>query len=149
MGGIFIWTIWTVIETDFGKPYILIGIWNYFISTFIFPQHHILYSLHRHRTWPAVRTLPADLLLSDLQCVTEWVSTVRRNLFLLGNIFHLLSSLFLRVIGRKLSLNEIIIIIDNKLTLKILMIDKKLLINDKNNNKLIDNHYTIEKNHLT
>ena len=25
------------------------------------------------------------------------------------------------------------------------MIDKKLLINDKNNNKLIDNHYTIEK----
>ena len=33
------------------------------------------------------------------------------------------------------------------------MIDKKLLINDKNNDKLIDNHYTIEKkiekNHLT
>ena len=29
------------------------------------------------------------------------------------------------------------------------MIDKKLLINDKNNTKLIDNHYTIEKNHLT
>ena len=29
------------------------------------------------------------------------------------------------------------------------MIDKKLLINDKNIDKLIDNHYTIEKNHLT